>query len=102
MDRVFADEQFAFPAWLTGELRAKVGELCQRPDGDLCAELADWLISSGHVALPSQRRALQQELATVRGQRDRAWHQLTVLDRQHRTESTSPGSGPTTSVELTS
>src|SRR4051794_17498433 len=83
------DEQEDFHRWLTSELRAKVNELIHhQPDGDFCTDLAAWLIAAGHVQLPSDKIACDRELATVRMQRDRAWHQLTVVEKTHRSTTT--------------
>ncbi len=84
MSKATAGYHEGFLRWLTSELRAKVGELTQRPDGDFCSDLAEWLITAGHVQLPSEKIARERELANVRMQRDRAWHQLTVMERARR------------------
>ncbi len=84
MSAAIADEHDSFTRWLTSELRAKVGELTRRPDSDFCADLAEWLITAGHVQLPSEKIAREQELATLRMQRDRAWQQLTVMEKARR------------------
>ena len=92
MSAAIADEHDSFTRWLTSELRAKVGELTQQPDGDFCADLAEWLITAGHVQLPSEKIARERELANARMQRDRAWHQLTVMEKARR--HTSPTATP--------
>jgi hypothetical protein len=92
MSAAIADEHGSFPRWLTSELRAKVGELAQQPDGDFCTDLAEWLIAAGHVQLPSENIARERELANLRMQRDRAWHQLTVMEKARR--DTAPAATP--------
>lgn len=80
------DETERLQPWLTNELRHKVAELAQQPDGDFCADLATWLIDAGHVPLPSQTIARDQEPVATRMQHDRAWHQLAVLEQHHRVD----------------
>jgi hypothetical protein len=103
MSAATGDEHEDFPRWLTSELRAKVGELAQRPDGDFCTDLAEWLITAGHVQLPSDKIARERELANLRMQRDRAWHQLTVMERAQRNTmpaATAQPAGGSSTVEV--
>jgi len=92
MSAARTDEHESFHRWLTSELRAKVGELTQQPDGDFCTDLAEWLIAAGHVQPPAEQIARERELANLRMQRDRAWHQLTVIEKARR--NTTPAATP--------
>ena len=87
-------ESQSFRTWLTSEVRGKVAELTQRPGGDFCAGLAGWLIDAGHVQLPSDVRARDGERAVLRAQRDRAWHELTAVERQLGATEPAPLVGP--------